>query len=333
MANKRFRRITDLFVVGKPVPLADGTYLWVQALNAYQRDECVSDAQVARARLVMALRETGDERTKIEARFYETGRDTAITELADLKMRAKISEVLEDLRSDPDWKERLEILLRTDTSDTAEPMTPEEMRLLATINDDVMAEMHKREADEAAYQTEQLSRLTDEELIEEWLEQWVESRGTSLAAAEYRLTETWYATRYCNALPVPDGELDHTECDGHTERIFESRTDVREVPETLLSLVQDALMEINVGGTDPKGSARRPSSSGSSPTPNAPAASTPSTSDETQPEAPGTSPSQSPTPSTSSPGTNSPTMNDLPSSSGSTTTPSTSTGTQSHNAA
>jgi hypothetical protein len=303
MAKLRFRRLTDLFVVGQAVALPDDSgYLWVQALSPYQRDEAISDAQVGRARIVMAMREAGEEKLKIEARFYETGREKAIEDLATSRMQDKIGEFVEDLRADPEWRERLDILLRTDQDDTAEPITPEEVALLARLNTEVMDELKRREDDEAAYQRRHLDALNDEELVDEWNEAWLEQRGSALAAAEYRLTEIMHATRYCQAVAVTDGELDHSNCEGHSERVFETRTDVREAPQDLVSLIQAALVEINVEGRDPKDSGNPANSSASSPTPSEAEESTPSTSNETSTEPPGTSPSPSPTPSPSSAG-------------------------------
>jgi cell division septation protein DedD len=304
MAKNRFRRLTELFVVGAPVPLDDGTYLWVQALNSYQRDECISDAQVARSRMVMALRTHGDERTKIEARFYELGREQSIEELAQLRMQSTVSQIIETLRDDPEWKERLAILLRSDTGDTAEAMSLEELALLKQINEDVMAEMGRREEDEKDYQKSTLNGLTDEEIIEEWLGEWLETRGNSIASGEYKLTELWYATRFCNATLDEDGVFDHSGCEGHSEQVFETRQDVRGAPEPLINLITSVLVDLNLVGRDPKDLARPTSSSGSSPTPSAAEESTPSTSTETPPTAPGTSPSPSPTPSPSSAGSN-----------------------------
>jgi hypothetical protein len=297
--SARFRRLTDLFTVGKAVELPDQTYLWVQALNAYQRDECISDAQVARSRMVMALRDKGDERLKIEGRFYENGRDSMIGDLAANRAQNKMGDVVDDLRADPDWKERMEILLRSDPDDAAQPMTIEEVELLAKVNREVMAEMEKRESDERDFITRTMSRQSDEEIIDAWTEDYLEMRGGERAQREYQLTETWYATRWCAATKPADSgmDLDHSECNAHDERVFADRQAVREIPSDLFVVIQRALVDLNMVGRDPKGSASNQSSSPSSPTPSAPEESTPSTSTDDPKPAPGTSPSPLPTPS------------------------------------
>lgn len=286
--STRFRRLTDLFVTGLPAQLPDGTHIWIQALNSYQQDECRSDAQVARARLIMALREKGEEREKIEARFYEFGREHMISELADTRAKRKMADYVDAMRSDPEWKERLEILTRTDIEDTATPLTPDEVALLAQVNQEVLSELTTRESDENAFQVRRLEPMSDEDLITEWTEQWLESRGGEIAQGEYRLTEIWYATRWCNALAGPDGELDHSGCEGHGEKVFATRQDVRDVPGPLLQLIADTQSELNLAGRDPKGSGSAANSSNSSSTPNEPADSTPSTSTATPAPPPGT---------------------------------------------
>ncbi len=284
--SNRFRRMTDLFTVGTAIPLDDGSYLWVQVLNSYQLDECRSDAQVARARVVMAMRGHGDEKLKVEARFYENGRDKLIEDLAEHRSGMRVGDFVDDMREDPDWKERMDILTRSDPDDTAKPLSPEEQQLLSDINVEVIKELGKREHDERDYLIEKLGRLTDEELIEEWTDEYLDRHGTDVAGAEFKLTETYYAARYCGATMVDD-ILDHSACNGHREQLFASRNDVRDAPDGLFAIVQGALNDMNLVGRDPKDSASAGSSSDSSPTPSAAEESTPSTSTATPSSPPG----------------------------------------------
>lgn len=285
--SQRFRRLTDLFVTGKAVRLPDGSHLWVQAINAYERDECVSDAQVARARLVLALRENGSERAKIEARMAERGRDAMVIDLAAAKTEAKYGDVVADIEADPDWRERVEIMRRHDPAQAAAPMTEEEEALVRKINDDWFAEIARRIDDEQSYQVRHYTRVDDEELLADYLDAWLERRGSDVAAAEYSLTEMWYASRYCEATE-DDGALDHSRCEGHPTRVFDTKGDARSAPDPLRDLLMSALTELAMAGRDPKGSDSPASSSDSSPTPSERAASTPSTSGETPDAVPGT---------------------------------------------
>lgn len=297
MPKQRYRRLTDLFVVGKPVALPDGSHLWVQAINSFERDEAISDAQVARARIILALRRDGAEHIKVEGRLAEMGHDVLANELARAQAERKSPDFAEEMRVDPDWKERMEIALRTDWDQAIKPPTEEELTLMAAINTEVLEEFVRRETEERDFLERKFTGFTDEELIEAWVDEWLERRGSDLATAEFRLTEVWYAARYCDAVRDPEtGELSHEACEGHSEKVFETKAEARSAPQELIDILRAGLDDINLGGRDPKGSASPPSSSGSSPTASAPEESTPSTSVEAPPPAPGTSPSPSLTP-------------------------------------
>lgn len=287
LTTQRFRRLTDLFVNGKAVPMPDGSHLWIQVINAFERDEAISDAQVARARIVLALKADGRERVKVEGRLAEIGKDSMATDLAQAKAEVKTPDFAEEMRADPEWAERMNIVLRTDFNTAAKPATEQEALFMSRINDEVLAEFAKREADERSFLERSYARMTDEEFITVWVEEWLDRRGSDLATAEYRLTELWYATRYCDAV-VQDGVLDHTRCEGHRLSVFESKLDARSAPQNLQELLRAALDDLNLGGNDPKDSGSPPSSSDSPPAPSAEAESTPSTSTQTPPTVPGT---------------------------------------------
>lgn len=280
--TNRFARLTHLFVVGKAVELPGNGYLWVQALNTYQRTEALTDGRVARARLITALKEDGAQREVITGRFHEFGRAAMIEELSRERSVKKMGEYIADLRSDPEWKERMEIVLRTDEDDTATPLTPPEQEWIAKVNDDILAEMNRREADEFDFGKEHLDGLDDEGVIDEYCDEWFEGRGGDIASAEYKLTEMWYAARWCEATPPPsdDVELDHSRCNGHQIKVFDTRKEVKDAPIDLISLITAALAELNEVGVDvkdPKDSGSPQDSSSSPSTPSGPAESPPST--------------------------------------------------------
>jgi hypothetical protein len=285
--KQRFRRLTDLFVNGKAVPMPDGSHLWIQVINAFERDEAISDAQVARARIVLALKNDGRERLKVEARMEEIGKVVMAEDLARAKSEVKTGDFIEEMRVDPEWKERMDLVMRTDFDTAARPATPEETLLMAKINSEVLTELDKRENDECAFLERKYARMSDEEFLDVWIDEWLERRGSDLATAEYRLTELWYATRYCDG-DLLDGVLDHTKCEGHRIAVFESKGEARSAPTGLQELLRAALDELNLAGRDPKDSGSPQNSSASSPAPNEPGESSPSTSMPTPETVPGT---------------------------------------------
>jgi hypothetical protein len=291
--SNRYRRLTELFVQGQAVAMPDGGYLWVQVINSFEREECLSDAQVARARLILALNEMGDERIKVEARLSEVGHDVMARDLAEARASAKTTDFADAMREDPEWKERMNIALRTNFDEAAKPPTDEENLLMAKINNEIMGEFMHRQEEEKEFLRRRYERMDISEFIDEWVDEWIERKGSALATQEFRLTELWYAARFCEARPNEDGVLDHTRCEGHRESVFESKTETRSAPSALQQLLRDALDELNLAGRDPKDSDSPENSSDSSPTPNEAAESTASTSTETPSSPPGTSVPQS----------------------------------------
>lgn len=267
MSQQRFRRLTDLFVDGTAIPVGDGTHLWLQALNAFERDEAAHDAQMARTRLAMALREDGDERQKIEARFEMVGRQQFIDNLAGAKADAQFPTLSARLEDDPDWRDKIEIIRRTDFANNAST-TEQERQLVTKLMSEWSSELERRIDDEIEFQKQQYADASDEDLLRDYLEVYMERRGDDVAQAEYALTETWYAARYCEATPGEDGNLDHATCNGHGERVFATKADVKAAPDRLRTLIQEGLAKLAMNMRDPKDSGSQPSSSGSSPAPN-----------------------------------------------------------------
>jgi hypothetical protein len=237
------------------VPLPGGGFLWVEVLNSFQRQEALQAAQVAKARLVMALERDGEERVQVQARLAEFGRDAFIGDLVDDELSQRTAAIVTRIHDDPDWKERIEVLTGTDVADTAAPLTDAEQSLLAALSIEYLAEVDARKAEEHEFLTRTYDALDSEELVERYAKAWAERKGGLLSAAEYRLTELWYATRFCSGvLDIDTAEMDHGACDGHEEAFFASRDDVRSAPDDLRDLLSEALAGVGMGPRDPKGS-------------------------------------------------------------------------------
>lgn len=270
--------------------------MWLQVINPFERDEATHDAQVARARLIAALRSEhgSDERLMVEASFLADGREAAIDRLVKVKVGEKLMEILTELRDDPEWKERLEFTERSEEL-LARPTSDPEQKMLNEINAAYIAEINSRQQIEQDYQSHRYNAMTDEQLVEEYVEIYTERRGNELAGAEYAMTEAWYACRACDATRTDDG-WDHGTCEGHQVQVFETKAELRSAPEALQDLLYDSLKGLAMSVRDARFSARQGSSSQSSPLPSEGAASTPSTPAATPDDAPGPSTPPSPTP-------------------------------------
>lgn len=288
LSRSKYRRIPDLYVQGTEVELKDGTTMWMQTLNPFEMDEARHDAQVARSRIVLALKEFGsDELAKVKATLLTQGRERAIDTLVDDQAADILVKATETIANDPDWKERLELAERQEEI-LARPESDEERKLLMKINEEYVRDVEKIIADEREYMALKYSSLTDEEMLEEYCRLYIDRRGTELAVAEHRLTEVWYAARCCEGVKGEDGEWSHDACEGHVLKVFETKGEIVTLPEDLQQLLFGTMAALNMTVREAKNSDRQSSSSESSPQPSAEEASTASTQDETPSVAPGT---------------------------------------------
>lgn len=294
---RKLRQVVDLYSGGKTVVLKGDTPVWVQPLNPFEQDTARSEAQVARTRLAMAIRTEGsNERDKVRVWFDEDGRDAAVDRLTASRVSNQTNKMIEAIRNDSDWKERMDILDRG-AEDTAKPLEEAEEKLLTRIGSEFAAELGKRIQAERDYQLDSLSELSDEDLWEEYLDWYVNERTSDVLMAEFRLHQVYFGTRWCEGTTgEDDGEAwDHSNCEGHRELVFESKEDARTAPADLLELLYLACDEVDMTARDAKNSRRQGSSSDSSPLPSEAGESTPSTQNETPPEPHGSSSSQSAT--------------------------------------
>jgi hypothetical protein len=263
VSRSKYKRVPDLYTVGTEVVLKDGSVMWVQVPNPF-------------------------------AAFIEHGREAAIQDLVNHKAGSYLLKVVDNLRTDPEWKERLEILDRSEELIARQP-DDAERRLLLKLSEDYQDEVTKRLEDETAFLEGQYERMDDDTLWVEFRDYYADRRAADVATAEYKVTEMWYATRCCDGVQV-DGGWDHSACDGHELRVYEEKHEVRSLPLELQRALYQALELVSMTERDARFSARQGSGSESSPLPSEVAESTRSTQDETPVEVPGTSLTPSATP-------------------------------------
>lgn len=297
LTRAKYRRLPDLYVAGTEVVLKDGQVVWLQVLNPLQADEARHDAQVARSRLVMALKKHGgDEMAFIDAALWQDGLDGARNRVVESKANGVLMKIVDEIRNDPDWTEKLEILNRVDEGD--EPRETIELELLASVQTEYIDEVQKRIKSEEDYLRAKYADASEDDLREEYAKLYIDRRGGEMAAAEFRVVELWYGARVCDGVLTDDG-WNHDNCEGHALQLFETKAEVRQLPTELSELLGDALNDLAMTIRDAKDLARPASSSDSSRRPSEPEESTPSTPTATPSSAPGTSPQLSPTPSPS----------------------------------
>jgi hypothetical protein len=285
---RRLRQVTDLYVNGKVAVLKDGTPVWVQVLNPFEQDAARNEAQISKARLTMAIKEFGsDEQAKIRMFFFEDGMDGARSKLTDARTAEAMPKILDKLRIDPEWAEKLDILERG-LDDIATSPEESEVELLTKLTNEYTEEVGKRLKSERDFYTDKFLSFEPDELWDEYLDWYLARRGAEVSYAEYRLHQTLYGARWCEGV-LEDGAWNHAECDGHLDRLFADKDQVRRAPEELVSLLMLAADEVEMSLREAKNSDRQGSSSDSSPLPSEEGASTASSPSETRVERPGTS--------------------------------------------
>lgn len=282
MGLEEFKRVTDLFVEGEEIVLDESkpTLVWVNKLNSFEREEAQRDGQAARARVITALRDLeSNEYAIFEANLGSMNDDSIREAMVNAKSNDHFIAAVESMRSDPEWKDRLEGRTRV-----TDDMSDEEKAAVDKLNADYADELSRRvEGRRTGYLMELQNTMQSAQLKEAYREQWLQDRSFSAYQREYIKTQLYFSVRVCKAIKAGD-QWDHSGCDSHRKRALDDRTEVPLLPDKLLSLLSEASNRVQVGGRDARFSGALASSSGSSAQPSEPEASTVSTPVETSPE-------------------------------------------------
>lgn len=247
----KYRRLQDLFVVGRELILADDAVVWLQVLNPFELDQARSRAGAVRSRLVMALEEHGsDELVRCEAAFVESGTDVAAAIVA-MRGDELLVKVMGEVNGDPEWAERIEIMRSLDEKGAKEP-TEAERKVVNDLNQDYLKEIYRLHEEEIDLLRSRLESYEKSDLLDEFKKVWIDQRGNELAVAEFTMSELSMAARVCDASPPADGEQwDHGQCD-HTQRVWSEREEVRSLPEELQLRLAHAMRELNLSAQEAK---------------------------------------------------------------------------------
>jgi hypothetical protein len=278
--TRRLRQVIDLYVSGTVTKLRDGTPVWMQALNPFEYDTARNEAQIAKARLTLALKEFGsDEQAKVRMMFFDDGIDGARRQIIDARVAEKMPQILERIQSDPDFKEKFEVLQRG-LDDTARIIEPIEQELLTQLATEYTTMLNARLEDERSFQTSRYEDATEEVLWEDYLDWYLSRRAGEVMIAEFKLHQVLFGARWCDADWDSEAGWDHSGCNGHQERLFVDKEAVRTTPDDLLTLLMDAAEDVEMSVREAKNAHRQGSSSDSSPLPSEAGESTASTPDE-----------------------------------------------------
>ena len=290
----KFKRVTDLFEVGRLVVLdddpTDPVCVWVNKINPFEQEEARKDGQVGRARAQMRLEDPDSPETAI---FDQTVAGRTVEQLTNGLVNSHYNEdyvaALDDVRALEGWADKLDVLERGDAQlADAGIDDPDEAARLAALNGEYLTAVAGCLEARQQVRRDELASNSAEELRAAYRTAYLDQAGSNGFLTEYRTTELYFAVRDCVAKPRRDGGYDHGGCD-HRERLCETRGDIRELPEGLLDLVRSAITDLAMTPATAGNSDAPASSSASSERPAAEVASTPSTQDATSPAPAGTS--------------------------------------------
>lgn len=272
----RLRRVTDLFVEGTTVFLGtdDGgkaVTIWVNKLNSFETEEARRDGMVRRGQRIMELAKE-DNPEYLHMRSLVQGFSDGELREARVNQRSEeiYLDVVNELQADKDWAEkiaimrRLPVLLADDRAPTDDPRHAQ----LEEVQNDYLTQIRERQE---AKQQEALRELADvdrADLEKQYFESWRERVTLDDFMQERRVTELFYAMRDCFAVQgdrdSQTGHIrwDHSQCN-HAERLLQQRSQVRELPEHVLTLVIDAIDDLTVNQRE-SGNSDAPASSSAS---------------------------------------------------------------------
>ena len=293
--NPRLRRVTDLFVEGVPLHLGTDdegpVYMWINKPNSFQIEEARRDGQAQRGAKMVTLGDPQNPRRQaIMAELGTWTMEALVDALAKQRADDVYLDVLNDIETDPEWREKLEMmrrlpgLLDDERADINDPRRDQ----VASLQQEYILNVSSRHTKAVAELRETLADETRESAEALYFERWREQETLDDYMAGKRITELFLAMRQCEATGDPAflDDLDHSACD-HSKRFLDSRAEVRDLPSALeakiaIAFDEQVMTDREAGNSDAPGSSSASSEQSGAPE----AESTHSSQVETQPAAP-----------------------------------------------
>lgn len=284
------RRITQLFALGEVLELDENTRLWIQKPNSFEVEDARRDGVTARTARMLEL--SAEDNVEARGQRFLMSR-MSDDELVQARLAQKGDELylgaMNDLDADPDWVEKLAVIRRQGSllDDQGAPQDDPRRQQLHELNVEYLQAVQAALAKRTDAARSELVGVDRADLEAEYMEAWRQTASISTFIDERTVTDLWNAMRLCSATRRPDGSWDHSGC-AH-ERLIESRSDVRLLPDELADRVTAILERLNTPEREAGKLDAPASSSGSSETSSAPeAGSEPSFPEAKQPAAPTT---------------------------------------------
>ena len=258
MINDRLRRVTDLFIEGAELYFGQDdegqpVLVWVNKLNSFEIEEARRDGATKRGmRLAELTRPDNPELIALQATMATWDAD----KLAEMRVEQMGDEiylgVINDLDSDPEWRQKLDLIRRGPQllSDEGADSADERYQQIAAAQTeyvDAVRQGQSRRQLEALDDVKQNSRQTN---IDDYLQNWRDWASRDVFMQERRVSELFAALRDCKGAlksREDDGTLlfDHADCD-HSLRLLKDRAAVYKLPEAVIERAVDAIDGVTV---------------------------------------------------------------------------------------
>lgn len=243
MANpSKLRRAAELFERGQIVVVGDGEQaltFWVMKPNTFEKDEALKDGRYGRALRAQAFDRDPREAEAVTAVIRGMSDDELLDSLLSAKSMEFMNLAYDEVRADPKWEERLEIVDRQRLAEDR-PTSEKETETIAQIASEHAAAAQEVFERLVREERDDLAGLTRTELEKRFRDNWREMVAVNAFYEQRRQTEIFYALRDCDAERV-DGEWRHNRCD-HEPRLLEDRADVlTRIPDEVMEKVVEAL--------------------------------------------------------------------------------------------
>jgi hypothetical protein len=243
----RINKLLQLFAEGTLVELeaADETILvWVAKLNPFEDEQANQAARVASARAQMAIKEVNNpEYDLFQSSIENLTDDSMRVGITDARSNNLFMEVIRDIRSDPEWHDRVELLELGD-----EPKDDVEREYMAKLNHEYSTELIKRHRERIEDLAHDLGMLQREDLVEQFRESYLEQRGFTIWSMERERQQIYLSMRECNAERDANGRWSHDACD-HRKFFLDKIGEVDSLPEFVRKRITEAYAEIVVPPT------------------------------------------------------------------------------------
>lgn len=240
-------RLTQLFAEGAELvletPSNEKIPIWIAKLNAFEEEQANQAGRVARARLINAIKDIGTpEFDVVQASKARASKVVMAEAILQSKEAPLFIEAMNDLRSDEQWRERIEIMEFSE----AETLDGVELQAHRKITAEFNAELLRRQKERLDDVRHDLREMSRADLEEQYEEAYLEQQGLAAFGIERARQHLYLAMRRCEATVPAEGEpWSHADCD-HQRMFLADPREVDRLPQPVRDKVENAYAQITI---------------------------------------------------------------------------------------